>query len=130
FLVDARVGVTPEDETFAALLRKANIPVVLAANKAEGRAGEAGVFDAFRLGFGEPVGLSAEHGEGMAELYESIRNALGPEAYERALEEAEPDYERGAGEDILEKLAHIDIEDTTLSDDDLVAAIEAADIDA
>ncbi|MFN3608645.1 MAG: ribosome biogenesis GTPase Der [Hyphomonas sp.] len=130
FLVDARVGVTPEDETFAGLLRKANLPVVLAANKAEGRAGEAGVFDAFSLGFGEPVGLSAEHGEGMAELYEAIRNALGPEAFERALEEAEPDYEKGAGEDILEKLAHIDIDDTTLSDDDLVAAIEAADVDA
>jgi len=130
FLVDARVGVTPEDETFAALLRKANLPVVLAANKAEGRAGEAGVFDAFRLGFGEPVGLSAEHGEGMAELYDAIRNALGEEAFERALEEAEPDYAGGAGEDILDKLAHIDIEDTTMSDEELVAAIEAADVDA
>lgn len=129
FLVDARVGVTPEDETFAALLRKANLPVVLAANKAEGRAGEAGVFDAFSLGFGEPVGLSAEHGEGMAELYDAIRNALGEEAFERALEEAEPDYAGGAGEDILDKLAHIDIEDTTMSDDELVAAIEAADVD-
>ena len=129
FLVDARVGVTPEDETFAALLRKANLPVVLAANKAEGRAGEAGVFDAFSLGFGEPVGLSAEHGEGMAELYDAIRSALGEEAFERALEEAEPDYAGGAGDDILDKLAHIDIEDTTLSDDELVAAIEAADVD-
>ncbi|KDA00606.1 GTP-binding protein Der [Hyphomonas polymorpha PS728] len=129
FLVDARVGVTPEDETFAALLRKANLPVVLAANKAEGRAGEAGVFDAFSLGFGEPVGLSAEHGEGMAELYDAIRNALGEEAFERALEEAEPDYAGGAGDDILDKLAHIDIEDTTMSDEELVAAIEAADVD-
>ncbi len=129
FLVDARVGVTPEDETFAALLRKANLPVVLAANKAEGRAGEAGVFDAFSLGFGEPVGLSAEHGEGMAELYDAIRSALGEEAFERALEEAEPDYAGGAGDDILDKLAHIDIEDTTLSDEELVAAIEAADVD-
>ena len=129
FLVDARVGVTPEDETFAALLRKANLPVVLAANKAEGRAGEAGVFDAFSLGFGEPVGLSAEHGEGMAELYDAIRSALGEEAFERALEEAEPDYAGGAGDDILDKLAHIDIEDTTMTDDELVAAIEAADVD-
>ncbi|MGE6699021.1 ribosome biogenesis GTPase Der [Hyphomonas sp. NPDC076900] len=129
FLVDARVGVTPEDETFAALLRKANLPVVLAANKAEGRAGEAGVFDAFSLGFGEPVGLSAEHGEGMAELYDAIRNALGEEAFERALEEAEPDYAGGGGDDILDKLAHIDIEDTTMSDEELVAAIEAADVD-
>ncbi|MBY9066791.1 ribosome biogenesis GTPase Der [Hyphomonas sp. WL0036] len=129
FLVDARVGVTPEDETFALLLRKTGIPVVLAANKAEGRVGEAGVLDAYRLGFGEPVGLSAEHGEGFAELYEAIRVALGPDAFEKALEEAEPDYEGGAGDDILEKLAHIDIEDTTMSDDELVAAIEAADVD-
>ena len=74
FLIDARVGVTPEDQTFAMLLRKANVPVVLAANKAEGRQGEAGVMDAFSLGLGEPVGLSAEHGEGFAELYEAIRN--------------------------------------------------------
>lgn len=129
FLIDARVGVTPEDETFAMLLRKANMPVVLAANKAEGRQGEAGVMDAFSLGLGEPVGLSAEHGEGFAELYEAIRNALGPEAFERALEEAEPNYAGGAGDDILEKLAHIDIEDETLSDDELVAAIEAAEVD-
>lgn len=129
FLVDARVGVTPEDETFAMLLRKANVPVVLAANKAEGKQGEAGVLDAFRLGLGEPVGLSAEHGEGMAELYEAIRVALGEEAFERALEEAEPDYAGGAGDDILEKLAHIDIEDTSITDDELVAAIEAAEGD-
>lgn len=129
FLIDARVGVTPEDETFAQLLRKADVPVVLAANKAEGRAGEAGVFDAFSLGLGEPVGLSAEHGEGFAELYEAIRTALGEDAFEKALEEAEPDYAGGAGEDILEKLAHIDIEDTSMSDEDLVAAIEAAEVD-
>ena len=130
FLIDARVGVTPEDETFAMLLRKANMPVVLAANKAEGRQGEAGVMDAFSLGLGEPVGLSAEHGEGFAELYEAIRTVLGPEAFERALEEAEPNYGAGGGDDILEKLAHIDIDDVTLSDDDLVAAIEAAEVDA
>lgn len=129
FLIDARVGVTPEDETFAQLLRRANVPVVLAANKAEGRVGEAGVFDAFSLGFGEPVGLSAEHGEGFAELYDTIRVTLGDEAFERALEEAEPDYAAGGGEDILEKLAHIDIDDLSISDDELVAAIEAADVD-
>ncbi len=130
FLVDARVGVTPEDETFAMLLRKANVPVVLAANKAEGKQGEAGVLDAFRLGFGEPVGLSAEHGEGFAELYEAIRTALGEEAFERALEEAEPDYAGDGGDDILDKLAHIDIEDSSITDEELVAAIEAAEGEA
>lgn len=72
FLIDARVGVTPLDEAFAALLRRANKPVVLAANKAEGRAGETGVNEAYALGLGEPIPLSAEHGEGMAELYAAI----------------------------------------------------------
>jgi GTP-binding protein len=72
FLIDARVGVTPLDEAFAALLRRANKPVVLAANKAEGRAAAAGVNEAYALGFGEPVPLSAEHGEGMGELYAAI----------------------------------------------------------
>jgi GTPase len=69
FLIDARVGVTPVDESFAALLRRANKPVVLAANKAEGRAGDIGINEAYGLGLGDPIPLSAEHGEGMAELY-------------------------------------------------------------
>lgn len=129
FLIDARVGVTPEDEKFAALLRKADIPVVLAANKAEGRQGEAGVLEAWSLGFGEPVGLSAEHGEGLAELFQAIRVALGEEAFERAMQADEADYDAAAADDILEKLSHIDIDDQSLSDDDLVAAIEAADVD-
>ncbi|GAM99716.1 GTP-binding protein EngA [alpha proteobacterium U9-1i] len=75
FLVDARAGLTPLDETFAALLRRADKPVILAANKAEGKAGEAGVNEAYELGLGEPIALSAEHGEGMAELYQAIRLA-------------------------------------------------------
>lgn len=72
FLIDARAGVLPLDEAFAALLRRADKPVVLAANKAEGKAGEAGVNEAYALGLGEPIALSAEHGEGMAELYAAI----------------------------------------------------------
>lgn len=72
FLVDARTGVLPLDQSFAALLRRADKPVVLAANKAEGRAGEAGVNEAYALGLGEPLAISAEHGEGMAELYAAI----------------------------------------------------------
>ena len=77
FLVDARAGLTPLDESFAALLRRADKPVVLAANKAEGRAGEAGINEAYALGLGEPIALSAEHGEGMGELYAAIVGALG-----------------------------------------------------
>ncbi len=126
FLVDARAGIVPEDETFAGILRRSGVPVVLAANKAEGRQGEAGVLDAWRLGLGDPVALSAEHGEGMAELYEAIRQALGEEAFARALEAAEPDYEKQGGDDILDRLAHIDIEDESLTDEALVAEIEAA----
>jgi GTP-binding protein len=72
FLVDAREGVTPIDRTFAELLRKAGKPVILAANKAEGKAGQAGALEAFQLGLGEPIELSAEHGEGMSELYAAL----------------------------------------------------------
>ncbi|MBO9711303.1 ribosome biogenesis GTPase Der [Sphingomonas sp.] len=72
FLVDARAGVTPLDEEVARWLRAADTPVVLAANKAEGRAGEAGVIEASALGFGDPVQLSAEHGEGMGDLFEAL----------------------------------------------------------
>jgi GTP-binding protein len=75
FLVDARAGVTPVDERFADLLRRADKPLVLAANKAEGKAGETGYLEAFSLGLGEPVQISAEHGEGMADLYAAIRAA-------------------------------------------------------
>ncbi|WP_135210666.1 ribosome biogenesis GTPase Der [Vitreimonas flagellata] len=72
FLVDARAGVLPLDESFAAMLRRSNKPVILAANKAEGRAGVGGVNEAYALGLGEPIALSAEHGEGMAELFSAI----------------------------------------------------------
>lgn len=75
FLIDARVGVTPLDSRFADLLRRSGKPVVLLANKAEGKAGAAGVLEAFALGLGEPLALSAEHGEGMSELYEALRAA-------------------------------------------------------
>jgi GTP-binding protein len=68
FVIDARMGVTPTDETFADILRRSGRPVLLAANKAEGRLGEAGMFEAYGLGLGEVIGLSAEHGEGMADL--------------------------------------------------------------
>ncbi len=72
FLIDAREGVTPLDEIFAEILRKRDKPVILAANKTEGNAGQSGALDAFRLGLGEPIQISAEHGEGIADLYEAI----------------------------------------------------------
>ena len=72
FMVDARAGVTPLDEDIARWLRGGDVPTVLVANKAEGRAAESGLFEAFGLGFGDPVPLSAEHGEGLAELFEAL----------------------------------------------------------
>ncbi|WP_422027573.1 ribosome biogenesis GTPase Der [Roseovarius sp.] len=69
FLIDARTGVTPTDELFADILRKRCDHVILAANKAEGSAADAGVIEAYALGLGEPVRLSAEHGEGMNDIY-------------------------------------------------------------
>ena len=71
-LVDARAGITPLDEELARWLRTAKLPVVVAANKAEGRAGESGVLEAFALGFGDPVALSAEHGDGTSDLFDAL----------------------------------------------------------
>ncbi|MEX0853482.1 MAG: ribosome biogenesis GTPase Der [Bauldia sp.] len=76
FLVDARAGVTPLDRHFAELLRRTGKPVVLVANKAESAAAAAGVVDAFGLGLGEPVAISAEHGEGMADLVVALADLL------------------------------------------------------
>jgi GTP-binding protein len=73
FLVDARDGLTPLDEEIGRWLRAESTPVILVANKAEGRAAENGIFEAFSLGLGEPVALSAEHGEGVADLFEALR---------------------------------------------------------
>ncbi len=73
FLIDARAGLTPLDEEIARWLRSETTPVVLAANKAEGRAGESGILEAYGLGLGEPIALSAEHGEGVVDLFEHIR---------------------------------------------------------
>jgi GTP-binding protein len=76
FVVDARAGIAPDDRAFAALLRRFGKPTVLVANKSEGRQGAAGAYEAFELGFGEPVAISAEHGEGLAELYDALRAAM------------------------------------------------------
>ena len=79
FLIDAREGVTPLDEVFAELLRRRDKPVILAANKAEGRAGDTGIAEGYTLGLGEPIPISAEHGEGLADLYAAVLAAQIPE---------------------------------------------------
>ena len=89
FLIDAREGLTPLDEEIARWLRSHATPVVVAANKAEGRAAEAGVLEAFALGLGEPFALSAEHGEGLVDLFEAIRPHVEHDHYATEAEEAE-----------------------------------------
>jgi GTP-binding protein len=76
FVIDARVGLTPNDRAFADTARRANKPVVLLANKSEGKHGELGAMEAYALGLGEPVQISAEHGEGMGELYDALRTLM------------------------------------------------------
>ena len=80
FLIDARAGVTAADRHFAAAVRRAGKPVIVVANKAESAAGRDGVYDAFSLGLGEPISFSAEHGEGLGELYDALVETLPPEA--------------------------------------------------
>ena len=86
FVIDARAGLTPLDEEIGRYLREHNVPIVLVANKAEGSAGESGVLEAWSLGFGEPVALSAEHGEGIADLFGGLWPIIGDKA--EAAEEA------------------------------------------
>jgi GTP-binding protein len=87
FLIDARAGVTPLDEEIGRWLRSETTPVILATNKAEGRAGESGTLEAWSLGFGEPIPLSAEHGEGVVDLFEHLQPII--EKDEAAEEEPE-----------------------------------------
>ena len=95
FVIDSRAGLTPLDEEIARYLRQSDVPIVLVANKAEGKAGDGGIFEAFSLGFGEPVALSAEHGQGMADLFEALLPHLDPLQPEEI--EYDEDEERPAG---------------------------------
>jgi GTPase len=76
FLIDARAGVTPSDRHFAKALRRANKPIILLANKAEGTTAREGVNDAYQLGLGEPIPFSSEHGDGTSDLYDALRETL------------------------------------------------------
>lgn len=100
-LIDARAGVTPLDRHFADHLRKSAKPVIVIANKCEGRAGQPGLIEAYELGLGEPVAVSAEHGEGMAELFDAIlpfAREHGVAGAEEPEEAEEPAEEQGEGE--------------------------------
>lgn len=95
FVFDARAGLTPTDRSFADFARRADKPVVLVANKSEGRHGDAGALESYALGLGDPVGVSAEHDEGMSDLYDALRSVM-PEPAEEVDEEeiVEPDMSR------------------------------------
>ncbi|EAQ34634.1 GTP-binding protein EngA [Nitrobacter sp. Nb-311A] len=95
FVFDARAGLTPTDRSFADFARRADKPVVLVANKSEGRHGDAGALESYALGLGDPIGVSAEHGEGMGDLYDALR-AVMPEP----AEEADADDSIESGEDV------------------------------
>jgi len=83
FVVDARAGLTPNDRAFADFARRANKPVILVANKSEGKHGDAGAMEAYELGLGEPIQISAEHGEGLSELYDALRGLMPEPAREQ-----------------------------------------------
>ncbi len=97
FMVDARVGVTPADEVFADILRKRSAHVILAANKAEGAAADAGLYEAYGLGLGEPIRLSAEHGEGLNDLYAMLMPLA--DAFEERAAEQTPETEVDVSDD-------------------------------
>src|SRR3954466_13214963 len=89
FVIDARMGLTPNDRAFADFARKANKPVMLVANKSEGKHGDAGAMEAFALGLGEPIQISAEHGEGLGELYDALRELVPPTAEAEEIDDDE-----------------------------------------
>src|SRR6476619_5074007 len=89
FMIDAREGLTPLDEEIGRWLRAESTPVIVVANKAEGRAAETGILEAFRLGLGDPIALSAEHGEGVADLFEALRPHVEHEHFEDEGEEGD-----------------------------------------
>ncbi|RWL75829.1 MAG: ribosome biogenesis GTPase Der [Mesorhizobium sp.] len=115
FTVDAKSGLMPDDRTFADVVRKSGKPVVLVANKAEARGAQGGLLEAWELGLGEPIPVSAEHGQGMPDLRDAVVEALGEE---RALGEEEDDSDEIAasevliGEDIADPDAEAPYDDT------------------
>src|SRR3954471_9744781 len=91
FLIDGREGVTPLDEEIARWLRAESTPVVVVANKAEGRSGQEGAYEAYRLGFGDPIAISAEHGEGVADLFQALLPHVENERFESNDDETDED---------------------------------------
>jgi GTP-binding protein len=92
FVIDARAGLTPNDRAFADFARRADKPVIMVANKAEGKHGEVGAMESYALGLGDPIEVSAEHGEGLSDLYDAVR-ALMPEPSDEEDQASDDDTE-------------------------------------
>ncbi|GAA3905097.1 ribosome biogenesis GTPase Der [Sphingomonas limnosediminicola] len=92
FMIDGREGVTPLDQEIARWLRAESTPVVVIANKAEGRTGQEGALEAYSLGFGDPIAISAEHGEGVADLFQALLPHVENEKFETDEDEEEGDH--------------------------------------
>jgi predicted GTPase len=102
FLIDARAGIVPLDESFASWLRKRAAKVIVVANKCEGRAGQQGLAEAHGLGLGEPIPVSAEHGEGLSDLHEALARHIAPMPEEgEEAEAAEESDEEAASRPLL-----------------------------
>jgi GTP-binding protein len=94
FVIDARMGLTPNDRAFADFARRADKPVLLLANKSEGKHGELGAMESYALGLGDPIQISAEHGEGMGELYDALVELVPPAPDDEEDDQDETDEER------------------------------------
>ena len=108
FMIDARAGVTPADQHFGALVRRTGKPVIVLANKAEGGKGEDGRIEAFKLGLGEPISVSAEHGEGLGDLHDALEDAFRLHVPVPATDEqpaSEHEFDASAMDDDAEELA-------------------------
>ena len=92
-VIDARAGLTPLDEEIARYLRQSAVPVVLVANKAEGRSGDHGLYESFALGFGDPVPFSAEHGEGLGDLFDALLPLIGDTPKEEVEDDNDGEYD-------------------------------------
>lgn len=93
FVMDARAGLTPLDEEIARWLREQSVPIVLLANKAEGKTGDGGLYDAYSLGFGDPIAFSAEHGQGLGDLFEALLPLIEDKQPEPPAEDGEEEEE-------------------------------------
>jgi GTP-binding protein len=116
FLIDAKAGLMPDDRTFADVVRRSGKPVVLVANKAEARGAQGGMLEGWELGLGEPIPVSAEHGQGLPDLRDAVVEALGKE---RALGAGEQDDGEIAASEVLigEDIADPDAEEAPAYDE-------------